>query len=99
MAAQAAKLERGDFGPQYPAGIGWPENVERIDHLPPTARKNWKIASRKRRASERCAASYLQVHNVNRARRFAVKPCLPITITNKAAAVERTAGAEQREPL
>jgi len=22
-------------GPQYPAGINWPENVERIDHLPP----------------------------------------------------------------
>jgi spore maturation protein CgeB len=22
-------------GPQYPAGIEWPENVERIDHLPP----------------------------------------------------------------
>lgn len=22
-------------GPQYPSGIDWPENVERIDHLPP----------------------------------------------------------------
>lgn len=24
-------------GPQYPAGIDWPDNVERIDHLPPEA--------------------------------------------------------------
>ena len=24
-------------GPQYPAGITWPENVERIEHLPPDA--------------------------------------------------------------
>ena len=24
-------------GPQYPAGIDWPENVERIEHLPPAA--------------------------------------------------------------
>jgi len=23
-------------GPQYPAGIDWPANVRRIDHLPPT---------------------------------------------------------------
>ena len=24
-------------GPQYPAGIAWPENVQRIEHLPPAA--------------------------------------------------------------
>lgn len=30
--------EKGRFvvaGPQYPAGIGWPANVQRIEHLPP----------------------------------------------------------------
>jgi spore maturation protein CgeB len=26
-------------GPQYPAGISWPENVERIEHLPPHAHR------------------------------------------------------------
>lgn len=26
-------------GPQYPAGIDWPANVERIDHLPPHAHR------------------------------------------------------------
>ncbi len=34
----ARRSPSGSFvvaGPQYPAGIGWPGNVERIDHLPP----------------------------------------------------------------
>ncbi|MBL8659250.1 MAG: glycosyltransferase [Rhodospirillales bacterium] len=26
-------------GPQYPAGIEWPDNVERIDHVPPSAHR------------------------------------------------------------
>lgn len=36
-------------GPQYPAGIDWPANVERIDHLPPArhpsfyARQRWTL--------------------------------------------------------
>jgi spore maturation protein CgeB len=33
-------------GPQYPAGIDWPANVERIDHLPPTAHAAFYSASR-----------------------------------------------------
>jgi nucleoside-diphosphate-sugar epimerase/spore maturation protein CgeB len=33
-------------GPQYPAGIDWPENVERIDHLPPAEHPQFYAASR-----------------------------------------------------
>ena len=33
-------------GPQYPAGIDWPANVERIDHLPPAAHAAFYSASR-----------------------------------------------------
>ncbi len=28
-------------GPQYPANINWPENVERIDHLPPSLHRDF----------------------------------------------------------
>lgn len=36
----ARKWEEGQFivaGPQYPETIQWPENVERVDHLPPAS--------------------------------------------------------------
>lgn len=33
-------------GPQYPAGIEWPSNVERIDHLPPEQHADFYSASR-----------------------------------------------------
>jgi spore maturation protein CgeB len=33
-------------GPQYPAGIEWPANVERIEHLPPAAHSEFYSASR-----------------------------------------------------
>ncbi|WP_022681698.1 CgeB family protein [Sphingobium bisphenolivorans] len=33
-------------GPQYPADIDWPENVERIDHLPPADHPAFYCASR-----------------------------------------------------
>jgi spore maturation protein CgeB len=33
-------------GPQYPAGIGWPPNVERIDHVPPSEHPAFYAASR-----------------------------------------------------
>jgi len=33
-------------GPQYPAGIDWPANVERIDHLPPSDHAAFYAASR-----------------------------------------------------
>jgi nucleoside-diphosphate-sugar epimerase/spore maturation protein CgeB len=33
-------------GPQYPDGIDWPENVERIDHLPPADHPQFYAASR-----------------------------------------------------
>ncbi|HEX8193742.1 MAG TPA: glycosyltransferase, partial [Allosphingosinicella sp.] len=33
-------------GPQYPADIDWPENVERIDHLPPAEHPSFYSASR-----------------------------------------------------
>jgi nucleoside-diphosphate-sugar epimerase/spore maturation protein CgeB len=33
-------------GPQYPAGIDWPANVERIDHLPPSEHAAFYSASR-----------------------------------------------------
>jgi spore maturation protein CgeB len=33
-------------GPQYPNGIDWPENVERIDHLPPADHPAFYSASR-----------------------------------------------------
>ena len=33
-------------GPQYPAGIDWPENVERLDHVPPTDHAAFYAAQR-----------------------------------------------------
>src|SRR5206468_12859890 len=33
-------------GPQYPDDIDWPENVERIDHLPPAEHPRFYAASR-----------------------------------------------------
>jgi len=33
-------------GPQYPAGIDWPANVERIEHLPPATHPPFYCASR-----------------------------------------------------
>jgi spore maturation protein CgeB len=33
-------------GPQYPASIPWPDNVERIDHIPPTAHCGFYNAQR-----------------------------------------------------
>jgi spore maturation protein CgeB len=33
-------------GPQYPADIPWPENVERIDHVPPSEHPAFYAASR-----------------------------------------------------
>ncbi|WP_271300538.1 CgeB family protein [Sphingomonas sp. CV7422] len=33
-------------GPQYPAGIDWPDNVERIEHLPPAGHAAFYSASR-----------------------------------------------------
>jgi len=33
-------------GPQYPAGIEWPANVERIEHLPPAQHAEFYAASR-----------------------------------------------------
>nr|WP_294170847.1 glycosyltransferase [uncultured Sphingomonas sp.] len=33
-------------GPQYPAGIDWPANVERIDHVPPAGHPAFYAASR-----------------------------------------------------
>jgi spore maturation protein CgeB len=33
-------------GPQYPAGIDWPANVERIEHLPPSEHPAFYCASR-----------------------------------------------------
>ncbi|WP_159590933.1 CgeB family protein [Chelativorans xinjiangense] len=33
-------------GPQYPADIDWPENVERIEHLPPSAHASFYSRSR-----------------------------------------------------
>lgn len=33
-------------GPQYPAAIDWPPNVERIDHLPPAAHRKFYNAQR-----------------------------------------------------
>ncbi len=33
-------------GPQYPAGIAWPENVARIEHLPPAEHRDFYTGSR-----------------------------------------------------
>ena len=33
-------------GPQYPAAIAWPANVERVEHLPPARHRGWYNAQR-----------------------------------------------------
>ncbi|HYD70431.1 CgeB family protein [Azospirillum sp.] len=45
----ARAWERGSFivaGPQYPDGIGWPENVARVEHLPPAEHRRFYNAQR-----------------------------------------------------
>jgi len=49
LIAAARRLPERRFvvaGAQYPAGIDWPANVERIDHLPPTDHAAFYSASR-----------------------------------------------------
>lgn len=44
LIGSASKYTAGKFvvaGPQYPEEIEWPENVERIDHLPPALHRNF----------------------------------------------------------
>jgi spore maturation protein CgeB len=45
-ARRAPHLKFVVAGPQYPAEIGWPENVERIDHVPPGEHPEFYAASR-----------------------------------------------------
>lgn len=45
----ARRFRRGRFavaGPQYPASISWPENVHRIEHLPPDQHRSFYNAQR-----------------------------------------------------
>lgn len=45
----ARAWERGGFivaGPQYPADIDWPANVERVEHLPPSEHRRFYNAQR-----------------------------------------------------
>lgn len=45
----ARRFRRGRFavaGPQYPASISWPENVQRIEHLPPDQHRSFYNAQR-----------------------------------------------------
>jgi spore maturation protein CgeB len=45
----ARRWERGSFivaGPQYPDGIEWPDNVGRIDHLPPAEHRRFYNSQR-----------------------------------------------------
>jgi spore maturation protein CgeB len=45
--ARARPAERfAVAGPQYPPGVAWPPNVERIDHLPPGAHASFYAAQR-----------------------------------------------------
>ncbi|WP_438039031.1 CgeB family protein [Sorangium sp. So ce128] len=49
LVAPARRWGRGRFvvaGPQYPADIGWPTNVERTDHVPPGAHRGFYGAQR-----------------------------------------------------
>lgn len=44
MLEAARRMPQGRFvvaGPQYPTVIVWPENVERVEHLPPSAHRNF----------------------------------------------------------
>ncbi|MHB8283253.1 MAG: CgeB family protein [Caulobacteraceae bacterium] len=45
-ARQAPHLRFAVAGPQYPAGIDWPANVERIEHVPPAGHPQFYAASR-----------------------------------------------------
>jgi spore maturation protein CgeB len=45
-ARRAPRLKFVVAGPQYPDDIGWPENVERIDHVPPAEHAAFYAASR-----------------------------------------------------
>ncbi|RAK52816.1 CgeB family protein [Phenylobacterium deserti] len=45
-ARQAPELKFCVAGPQYPADIDWPANVERIDHVPPAEHPTFYAASR-----------------------------------------------------
>ena len=45
-ARQAPHLKFAVAGPQYPDDIAWPENVERIDHVPPAEHARFYAASR-----------------------------------------------------
>ncbi len=45
-ARQAPHLRFAVAGPQYPTGIEWPENVERIDHVPPNDHPDFYAQSR-----------------------------------------------------
>jgi spore maturation protein CgeB len=45
-ARRAPQLHFCVAGPQYPAGIDWPANVERLDHVPPTDHPAFYAASR-----------------------------------------------------
>ncbi|MDE3747890.1 glycosyltransferase [Methylobacterium radiotolerans] len=45
-ARRAPDLRFAVAGPQYPAGIDWPANVERIEHLPPDRHPDFYAASR-----------------------------------------------------
>jgi spore maturation protein CgeB len=45
-ARQAPHLRFAVAGPQYPGGIDWPDNVERINHVPPADHPAFYCASR-----------------------------------------------------
>jgi nucleoside-diphosphate-sugar epimerase/spore maturation protein CgeB len=45
-ARRSPDLRMAVAGPQYPADIDWPENVERIEHLPPAEHAQFYSASR-----------------------------------------------------
>ena len=45
-ARRAPHLKFVVAGPQYPDGIDWPDNVERIDHVPPAEHAEFYAASR-----------------------------------------------------
>jgi spore maturation protein CgeB len=45
-ARQAPELRFCVAGPQYPEGIDWPANVERLDHVPPADHPTFYAASR-----------------------------------------------------
>ena len=49
LCAPASRWENGTFiiaGPQYPAEIRWPENVQRVEHLPPGRHRGFYNAQR-----------------------------------------------------